>query len=125
MPSTYTTNIYGFRKKSEERGSVMGVRKWEEVEEELFAGREDEIRAAQEELLAEIRAYRLAEIRRARHLTQQQVADMMGITKARVSQIEHGQVDRAAIHGLADYVAALGGRLELIADFGDRRIVLG
>jgi len=27
-------------------------------------------------------------------------------------------VDRAAIRGLADYVAALGGRLELVADFG-------
>jgi len=28
---------------------VMGIRKWEEVEEELFAGREDEIQAATEE----------------------------------------------------------------------------
>ena len=56
---------------------------------------------------------------------QQQVAGELGITKARVSQIEHGQVDRAAIRGLADYVAALGGRLELVADFGDERIVIG
>jgi predicted XRE-type DNA-binding protein len=104
---------------------AMAVRKWEEVEEELFSGRDEEIRAAQEELRGEIRAYRLAEIRRGRHLTQQQVASELGITKARVSQIEHGQVDRAAIRGLADYVAALGGRLELVADFGDERIVIG
>jgi DNA-binding XRE family transcriptional regulator len=103
----------------------MGIRKWEEVEEELFAGREEEIQAAKEELLAELRAYRLAEIRRSRHLTQQQVAALLGISKARVSQIEHGQVDRAAIRGLADYVAALGGRLELVADFGGHRIVIG
>lgn len=103
----------------------MPVRKWEEVKEELFSGREEELRAAWDQLRGEVRAYRLAEIRRARHLTQQQVASELGITKARVSQIEHGQVDRAAIRGLADYVSALGGRLELVADFGDKRIVIG
>lgn len=103
----------------------MTVRKWEEVKKELLSGREEELRAACEQLRGEVRAYRLAEIRRARHLTQQQVAGELGITKARVSQIEHGQVDRAAIRGLADYVAALGGRLELVAVFGDERIVIG
>jgi len=103
----------------------MTARKWDEVKEELFSGREEELRAAREQLRGEVRAYRLAEIRRTRRLTQQQVASELGITKARVSQIEHGQVDRAAIRGLADYVAALGGRLELVADFGDERIVIG
>jgi transcriptional regulator with XRE-family HTH domain len=76
-------------------------------------------------LRAEVRAYRLAEIRKARDLTQQEVANEMGVTTARVSQIEHGQVDRAAIRGLAGYVEALGGHLELIANFGDERIVIG
>jgi transcriptional regulator with XRE-family HTH domain len=77
------------------------------------------------ELRAKIRAYKLAEIRRARHFTQQQIATALGVTKARVSQIEHGQTDRAAVQGLASYVAALGGRLELVADFGDERLVIG
>ena len=101
------------------------VRKWDEVRDELFAGREEEISAAEEQLRDEIRAYRLAEIRKTRHLTQQQVASEMGVSTARVSQIEHGQVDRAAIRGLAGYVEALGGRLELVANFGDERIVIG
>jgi transcriptional regulator with XRE-family HTH domain len=103
----------------------MAVRKWEEVKGELFAGREDELRAAEEQLRNEVRAYKLAEIRKARRLTQQQVARELGISTARVSQIEHGQVDRAAIRGLAEYVGALGGRLELIANFGNERIVIG
>jgi hypothetical protein len=47
------------------------------------------------------------------------------VSKARVSQIEHGQADRAAIQGLAGYVAALGGRLELVANFGDERLIIG
>jgi hypothetical protein len=42
-----------------------------------------------------------------------------------VSQIEHGQADRAAIQGLASYVEALGGRLELVVNFGDERLIIG
>ena len=103
----------------------MATRSWDDVRAGLFAGREAEVRAAEEQLRDEIRAYRLAEIRKARHLTQQQVAAEMGVTTARVSQIEHGQVDRAAIRGLAGYVEALGGHLELVANFGDERIVIG
>jgi DNA-binding XRE family transcriptional regulator len=104
----------------------MGMREWGDVERDLFPpGDEDRVSALEDDLRAQVRAYRLAEIRRARHLTQQQVAASLGVSKARVSQIEHGQADRTAIQGLASYVAALGGRLELVADFGDERIVIG
>jgi hypothetical protein len=40
----------------------------------------------------------------------------MGVTPGRVSQIEHGEV--STVEALASYIAALGGRLELIADIG-------
>jgi transcriptional regulator with XRE-family HTH domain len=103
----------------------MTIRNWDEVRAGLAVGREEEVRAAEEQLRDQVRAYRLAEVRKARHLTQQQVAAEMGVTSARVSQIEHGQVDRAAIRGLAGYVEALGGHLELVANFGDERIVIG
>jgi DNA-binding XRE family transcriptional regulator len=122
MPSTCTNNMMmiGIR-----AGMGMGLRDWDEVRAALGAGREEEIRAAEEQLRDQVRAYRLAEVRKARRLTQQQVAAEMGVTTARVSQIEHGQVDRAAIRGLAGYVEALGGHLELVANFGDERIVIG
>lgn len=58
-------------------------------------------------------------------ITQKQIAALLGVSKARVSQIEHGQVGRAAIRGLGGYVEALGGHLELVADFGDERLVIG
>jgi DNA-binding XRE family transcriptional regulator len=104
----------------------MAMHNWADVEQELFpAGDEDKVRAVEDQLRAEVRAHKLAEIRKARHLTQQQIAATLGVSKARVSQIERGQVDRAAIQGLAGYVAALGGRLELVADFGDERLVIG
>jgi hypothetical protein len=46
----------------------------------------------------------------------------MGISVARVSQIEHGEV--ISFEVIARYVEALGGRLDLVADFGDRTIRL-
>jgi hypothetical protein len=38
------------------------------------------------------------------------------VTPGRVSQIEHGEV--STVEALASYIAALGGKLELVADIG-------
>jgi hypothetical protein len=44
----------------------------------------------------------------------------MGVSIARVSQIEHGE--GATLDVIARYVEALGGRLDLVADFGDHTL---
>ena len=46
----------------------------------------------------------------------------MSVSIARVSQIEHGDVTSFKI--IARYVEALGGRPDLVADFGDRTVRL-
>jgi hypothetical protein len=43
----------------------------------------------------------------------------MGVTAPRVSAIEHGEADRTEVATLRSYVEALGGRLRVVADFGD------
>lgn len=86
---------------------------------------EERINVLKDQMLSQVRAYRLREAREHQHLTQQQVADVMGVTKVRVSQLEHGQVDVSEVRTIASYVAALGGRLRLIADFGDEQIAIG
>jgi len=73
-------------------------------------------------LRAEQRAFRLAEMRRRLGITQAQVAARMGITQGRVSAIEHAKPGTTELRTLAAYVEALGGRLEIIADFGDQRL---
>ena len=45
-----------------------------------------------------------------------------GVSVARVSQIEHGEVTSFVV--IARYAEALGGRLDLAADFGDRTVRL-
>jgi len=39
--------------------------------------------------------------------------------------VEHGDIDHTELATLRSYVEALGGRLEVIADFGDHRLVVG
>lgn len=78
-----------------------------------------EKQAAMDRLTAEIRAYRLAEIRQEQSLTQKDVAETMGVSAPRVSAIENGETDRTEVATLRSYVEALGGRLRVVADFGD------
>jgi hypothetical protein len=75
--------------------------------------------AAVDRLRGEIHAWRLAELRRSLSLTQRDVAQEMGTSEPRVSQVEHAEVDRATVATVRAYVEALGGRLRLVADFGD------
>lgn len=49
----------------------------------------------------------------------------MGVTQARVSRIEKGQLERSEADTLAAYVKALGGKLKIVVDFGDESYVLG
>ena len=65
--------------------------------------------AGMEQLRAEQRAVRLAEMRRRLGITQTQVAARMGITQGRVSAIEHAKPGTTELRTLAAYVEALGG----------------
>jgi predicted XRE-type DNA-binding protein len=100
---------------------------WVDLKDELgFTDAEQEkIRVGAQELIAEARAFRLAEVRRRQHATQVEIAKAMGVTQARVSRIEKGQLARSEVDTLAAYVKALGGTLKIIADFGDESYVLG
>jgi len=98
---------------------VSGYTRWRDIRAEHVdrAGGEEAVKAGKEELLAEMTGRRLAELRRARGLTQQEVADRMGVTKGRVSQIERGQISGQDV--LARFAAALGGRLHQAIYFDD------
>jgi len=92
---------------------------WNDIRAEHIerTGGEAAVEAGKRELLAEVIGHRLAEIRRACGLTQQQVADRMAVTKGRISQIERGKVSGQDV--LARFAAALGGRLHQAIYFDD------
>src|SRR5438067_1535889 len=64
----------------------------------------------------------LAALREAQGTTQQQIAEAWDATQADVSQIEH--TPDIYLSTLRNYVAALGGRLEINAVFPDQTIHL-
>ncbi|MFD4481522.1 XRE family transcriptional regulator [Streptomyces sp. NPDC058471] len=104
----------------------LKVADWEDLSEELTFTDEEKRDIAQRtaELRAEVRSYRLAEVRKGRHITQAALANTLGVTQGRVSAIETGSITRTEVETLADYVAALGGELEIVARFGDKALPL-
>lgn len=84
------------------------------------AGGEQAVDDGKQRLLATVVGHRLAEVRRSRGLTQQHVADRMGVTKGRVSQIEQGKISAQEV--VARYASALGGQLHQAIYFDDGNI---
>jgi hypothetical protein len=92
--------------------------------DEFFPGSADDVEAGAAALVARNRARTLAEQRARLGLTQAQVAQRMGVRQERVSAIERAEPGATEVRTLAGYVEALGGRLEITADFGEERVVL-
>ena len=91
---------------------------------EFFPGEGPDIGAQAAELTARARGRTLAEARIWMGLSQAQVAERMNVRQERVSAIERGELTATEVRTVAAYVRALGGRLELAADFAGERITL-
>jgi transcriptional regulator with XRE-family HTH domain len=57
-------------------------------------------------------------------LTQAEVAQRMGVRQERVSAIERARPGATGIRTLATYIEALGGRLQILAEFGRENVPL-
>lgn len=97
------------------------ARNWREIRTDAVAkGLVDPARAdaARKDMHDAVQAYRLAEIRKAHGLVRQaDVAALMGVSQARVSKLEGGDLSRTELGTLQSYVAALGGHLRIVAEF--------
>jgi DNA-binding XRE family transcriptional regulator len=88
----------------------------EDVLKKLSRKERKAIGKRRQELLAEYMT--LQDLRKARELTQQRMAELLGIKQANVSRIE--KRSDLLLSTLGSYVAAMGGRLRLVAEFPDR-----
>ena len=86
----------------------------------LPAGRRAKVEARAEELLAEEMSLR--DLRKARELTQEHMAELLGIGQEGISRLE--KRSDLLISTLRNYLAGMGGQLELIVRFQDRPAVL-
>jgi predicted XRE-type DNA-binding protein len=104
------------------------ARNWRDIRAGAIAqGRLDPARAdaARKEMHDAVQAQRLADIRKAHgHARQADVAAIMGVSQARVSKLESGDLSHTELGTLQSYVAALGGQLRIVADFRESSVEL-
>ena len=88
---------------------------------ELLKAMPAEQQAAIEKRIREtLEAMPLDQLRKAREMTQLQLAGVLGVNQGEISKIEHRS--DICISTLSDYVEAMGGRLEIRAVFQDREV---
>ena len=97
----------------------MKVHRFGGLKHKLSRERQDRIRKAAEDDLLEMD---LRELRELLGKTQQEIAVLIERSQGQVSETERRQDLRLST--LRSYVEALGGELEVIASFGDKRIKL-
>lgn len=99
----------------------MPRKNFKKLRDEVMArpGAAERVAEHRQELLAEIGLY---ELRQERMVSQMDLAKELGVTQSAVSRFEHGADPR--ISTLRDYIAGLGGELEVRARFGDREVTL-
>jgi DNA-binding XRE family transcriptional regulator len=98
---------------------------WDEVKNEVFDAEDlEEIERGASRMVAEARAHRLVEMRKQLGLTQSEIADRMHVRQERVSAIERGKTTATEVGTIAAYIAALGGQLEIVANFNGSRVVI-
>jgi len=91
--------------------------KWRTIREKMDPERQERIRERTEELLAELP---LQELRQARALSQQELAEVLGLNQATVSKLER-RTDMY-LSSLRRFVEAMGGELEISASFPDGKV---
>jgi len=97
-------------------------KRWNEIKAKNPHMTPERIAAANARVTQELVAMDLREIRDVLGLTQAEVAARTEMTQPEVSQLERRPDHRLST--LRRYVEALGGELEVIATFGDRRVRL-
>jgi predicted XRE-type DNA-binding protein len=103
------------------------AKNWRELRAEAVAkGLIDDKQAAEHgsRLKGAVCARRLAEVRKAQGLSQKAIADAMHISQPRISKIERGDIANSELGTLRSYIEALGGRLRVVAGFGDEQFVV-
>lgn len=104
------------------------ARNWKDTKSAaVAAGKLDAERVLKraERLHAEVRAHRLGEIRDAYGLTQVALAENIGVTQPRISNIERGELDHTEVATIRAYIEGIGGTFELLAKFGDEQVQIG
>jgi DNA-binding XRE family transcriptional regulator len=97
----------------------MATHKWSEIKDRMSPERRGRVDAA---VRRELLTMELRELRQEAGKTQAEVAEIAEMTQAELSKLERR--DDHLLSTLRRYVTALGGQLEVVAVFDNKRIAL-
>ncbi len=98
----------------------MTTHRWDDVRREKLS--DEEIAEVDRAVADELLEMDLRAVRELLGLTQEQVAELAAMTQSEVSRMERRSDHR--ISTLRRVVESLGGELEVVANFGDKRVRL-
>jgi transcriptional/translational regulatory protein YebC/TACO1 len=101
---------------------MAGHHKWSEIKKQKYAKNPERLEQVEREVERELLEMNLRALRELVGKTQVEAAEVADMTQGEISRAE-----RRGDHLLSTlrrYVEALGGELEVIANFGDKRIRL-
>lgn len=98
----------------------MATKNWDEIKAKASL---DTLAAAARKTDAMLAAFELNELRKARNLTQEDLARRLGTRQANVSKLERRTDVRVST--LRDLVEAMGGELRITAHFPDADYLIG
>ncbi len=98
----------------------MKTLKWKDVKERDFT--EKQLEALDERVADELLEMSIRDLRDVLSLTQEELAEHIRMTQSEVSRLERRSDHK--ISTVRRLVEALGGDLEIIANFGDKRVRL-
>jgi DNA-binding XRE family transcriptional regulator len=93
------------------------TKKFTELREKMSLERQERVRERTQEML---QAMPLQELRQARKLSQEAIATVLGAKQASISKLEH-RTDMY-VSTLRSYIEAMGGTLEIVAQFPDGKV---
>lgn len=85
---------------------------------------EEQMEAARHATRTAIDAYNLREARKASHMTQVELAKVMGVSQNRISRMENGDIGTMSLDTIRRYIEAVGGKVSLVADLPTGRVSL-
>ena len=101
---------------------MAGRTKWADIRGEVSAEQRERIDTLKAGARADSVAFSLAELRKARELTQVELAERLKTAQPTVSAMENAGDN--LVSTVRSVVESLGGHLEMVAVFGDERIAL-
>lgn len=99
----------------------------EDLRQELISrgATPEDFAKARQATAEKIEAYELAQERKRRRITQTQVAQSMGVSQARISEIENGDLNSARLDTIRRYAKSLGAKLVISFKWPDKTIEIG